>query len=76
VDNYFKVKVNGWFLIDTTNGNPELLRPYVWQFDTRAEALRHKKEQHKKPSNARLLGPVKLDAVSKYCHRRRELNNE
>lgn len=49
-----------WVMLDTSNGNPETCygRNYLWIFDTKEAALKHRKQQHK-TGGATLAMPVK-----------------
>jgi hypothetical protein len=46
-----------WVLFDIVNGGKEARR-YLWWFDTKKEAMEHKKWQHAKEYGAKLYGPV------------------
>ena len=48
-----------WVLFDLANGHKAKGR-YLWWFDTRKDAMAHRKFQHKDPSNVRLSMPVKV----------------
>ena len=45
-----------WLLFDTDNGHAPHKR-YTWWFDTKKDALAHKRWQKKQPNSARLSGP-------------------
>ena len=65
--NYFSIVATKWnriwILFDLSNGHAGG-KTYFWVFGTKAEALEHRKKQHKKKKNARLSYPVKIEFKS------------
>lgn len=54
-----KVSRAPWVLIDVANGHNNTRR-YLWQFETRDEARRHKAWQKQQRNGAELIGPYRL----------------
>lgn len=50
-----------WILIDRDNGH-EGSRRYLWWFETRQQAIDHRKTQNANPRNARVIGPYRFRA--------------
>ncbi len=53
---------HAWVLFDTGNGHKGLYR-YLWWFNTRREALAHRKSQNAVKGNARLSRPYRMVVV-------------
>jgi len=53
-----------WILIDISNGDAldiqNARKVYFWSFETKADALRHKRWQARRKNGARLLGPFRF----------------
>ena len=49
-----------WLLFDLSNGHM-VSRRYLWWFETRREAMDHRREQHKLRNHARLSLPVRAN---------------
>ena len=54
-----------WLLFDLNNGHKPVKR-YVWWFDTKKEAVVHKKFQERNDNNAKLSEPIEYSRIIKY----------
>jgi hypothetical protein len=52
-----------WICMDLCNGHKPTKR-YCWWFDTKKEALSHRRFQHKNKLNARLSKPIKCKIIN------------
>lgn len=53
-----------WLLFDRSNGDRRTRR-YCWWFDTRKDAMAHRRHQHRITNGAPLSLPVRMRQVSK-----------
>lgn len=54
-----------WIMFDLENGHARHKndpgKGYIWIFESRSKALKHRKQQHKNPRHVRLSYPVKVE---------------
>lgn len=63
VSEYLPKNKSIWLLFDLANGHRRSRR-YLWWFDSRKDAMAHRKEQHAMPHGARLSFPVRALLVA------------